>query len=215
MRNVLLIGLLLVVVGVFYYNWQSAPAATPPPLAPDPSYVTQVRQARQQKDQAFRTTAASPIAAGQRATFAGLRYYKPDAAYRVVGRLTRLAVPTPEPLALTSAGPPDAYLRWGMAEFELGGRLQKLALLQRQGLGANANELFVPFTDPTNGQQTYGAGRYLDLPLPTADAAEITLDFNGAYNPFCAYSHEYSCPKPPADNRLTVPVLAGEQQYPN
>ena len=71
----------------------------------------------------------------------------------------------------------------------------------------------MPFTDPTNGQQTYGAGRYIDVPLPPTEANKIELDFNQAYNPYCAYNHEFSCPKPPAENRLTVPVVAGEQAY--
>ncbi|AMR27119.1 hypothetical protein A0257_08350 [Hymenobacter psoromatis] len=168
-----------------------------------------MRQARQQKDNAFRTSASSPIPAGQRAAFNGLRYYGPDAAYRVVARLVRAAVLTPLPLALTR-GSADAYARWGTAEFTLAGRPQKLTLLQKQGVGAG-QELFLPFTDPTNGQQTYAGGRYLDLPIPTPEASEISLDFNAAYNPFCAYNHDYSCPKPPADNRLSVPVLAGEQ----
>jgi uncharacterized protein (DUF1684 family) len=199
-------------MGLFYYSWQASPGATPPSLAPNPAYAAQVRKARQQKDQAFRTDEGSPLDSAGRTAFQGLRYYQPAETYRVVARLTRAAVPTPEPLALTSGDKPDAYVRYGTAEFELGGQPQKLLLLQKQGLAANG-ELFVPFTDPSNGQQTYAAGRYLDLPLPAPTATEVTLDFNAAYNPFCAYNHHYSCPKPPADNRLSVPVLAGEQAY--
>ena len=198
-------GLLLIIAGLFYYSWQGSASA--PPAAPDPAYLAQVRQARQQKDAAFRTADTSPIPAGQRAAFGGLRYYGPDASYRVVARLARAAALAPLPLALTR-GSADAYVRWGTAEFELGGQQQKLILLQKQG---ETKELFLPFTDPTNGQQTYAGGRYLDLALPAPNATEITLDFNTAYSPFCAYNHEYSCPKPPADNRLTVPVRAGEQ----
>ncbi|TFZ67391.1 DUF1684 domain-containing protein [Hymenobacter sp. UV11] len=208
MRKILLAAGLLAVIGLLVYNFSSSQGPTPP-AAPDPAYLAQVRQARQQKDNAFRANASSPIPAGQRAAFNGLRYYGPDAAYRVVARLVRAAVPAPLPLALTR-GSADAYARWGTAEFELGGRPQRLTLLQKQGVGTG-QELFLPFTDPTNGQQTYAGGRYLDLPMPAPDATEISLDFNAAYNPFCAYNHDYSCPKPPADNRLSVPVLAGEQ----
>lgn len=211
MRKILLAGLLAIIIALFYYSWQGSPGATPPPVE-DPTYAAQVRQARQQKDQAFRTETGSPIDSAQRPAFQGLRYYAPVAAYRVVARLVRAAVPTPEPLALSGGDKPDAYVRFGTAEFELGGQPQRLPLLQKQGVQANG-ELFVPFTDPTNGQQTYAAGRYLDLPAPAAEATEITLDFNAAYNPFCAYSHAYSCPKPPADSRLTVSVPAGEQAY--
>lgn len=208
MRKILLPVGLLAVLALLFYSWSDTqPATQPAASAPDPAYLTQVRQARQQKDAAFRTADTSPIPAGQRAAFAGLRYYGPDAAYRVVAHLARAPVLAPLPLALTR-GSADAYVRWGTAEFELGGQPQKLVLLQKQG---STNELFLPFTDPTNGQQTYGGGRYLDLPLPAPEATEITLDFNAAYSPFCAYNHDFSCPKPPADNRLTVAVLAGEQ----
>lgn len=209
MRKILWAAGLLAVISLLIYNFSGS--STPPAAAETgAAYAAQVRQARAQKDAAFRTAATSPIPAAQRAAFGGLRYFKPDAAYRVVARLTRPAGMAPMPLALTS-GAADAYVRWGTAEFELGGQPQKLNLLQKQG---DTKELFVPFTDPTNGEQTYGGGRYLDLPVPAPEATEITLDFNAAYSPFCAYNHDYSCPRPPADNRLTVPVLAGEQVAP-
>lgn len=211
MRKTLLIGLLLAVVGLFYYSWQGSPGAAPVVPATSPAYAAQVRQARQQKDNAFRTSPQSPLDSLARAGFQGLRYYRPDGTYRVLARLVRAVVPTP--LALpNSGGTTDAYLRWGTASFELGGRPQTLTVLQKQGIAATG-ELFVPFADATNGRQTYAAGRYLDLPAPADTATTLLLDFNAAYNPFCAYSHEYSCPRPPAENRLTVPVLAGEQAY--
>jgi len=211
MRKVLLAAGLLAIIGLLVYSFSGSQGPTPS-SAPDPAYLAKVRRARQQKDSAFRTAATSPIPAAARASFGGLRYYAPTAAYRVVARLTRAAVLAPLPLALTR-GSADAYVRWGTAEFELGGQPQKLVLLQKQGVGAG-EELFLPFTDPTNGQQTYAGGRYLDLPLPPPETREITLDFNAAYSPFCAYNHDYSCPKPPVDNRLSVPVLAGEQLAP-
>ncbi len=209
MRKIFWAAGLLAVVSLLIYNFSGSSA---PPAAAETgaAYAAQVRQARAQKDAAFRTAATSPIPAAQRAAFGGLRYFKPDAAYRVAARLTRAAGLTPLPLALTG-GAADAYVRWGIAEFELNDRPQKLNLLQKQG---DSKELFIPFTDPTNGEQTYGGGRYLDLPVPAPEATEITLDFNAAYSPFCAYNHDYSCPRPPADNRLTVPVLAGEQVAP-
>jgi len=213
MRNVLIGLVILAVVGLASYSWLGSSATAPTPAPVDEAaYAARIRRARQQKDNAFRTAAGSPIATAQRAAFGGLRYFRPAASYRVTARLARAAGLAPLPLALTG-GSADAYARWGTAEFELGGQPQRLVLLQKQGLGANPNELFLPFTDPTNGQQTYAAGRYLDLPVPAPAASTIELDFNLAYSPFCAYSHEYSCPKPPADNRLTVPVLAGEQRY--
>ena len=209
MRKLLIISALLAVAALLYYSLRTSPP-TPDPAA-EAAYAARLRQARQQKDRAFRTAPNSPLPAETRTSFNGLRYFAPNAAtYRVTARLTRAATPAPLPLTLTGGTGADAYARWGTAEFALGGQLQRLLLLQRSG---ETNELFLPFTDPTNGPQTYAGGRYLDLPLPAPDATEITLDFNAAYNPFCAYNHDYSCPKPPADNRLTVPVEAGEQVY--
>ncbi len=73
------------------------------------------------------------------------------------------------------------------------------------------NELFVPFKDLTNTITTYGAGRYLDIKIPTSN--KLVLDFNEAYNPYCAYSHRWSCPLVPIDNHLNLHVLAGEKKY--
>ncbi|RYY18230.1 MAG: DUF1684 domain-containing protein [Cytophagaceae bacterium] len=204
MRKIWIAGLVLAVLGLMLYNL----AGSQPPQVLDEAYVAQLRATRQQKDQQLHTAADSPIPAAQRPTFAGLRYFAPAAGFRATARLTRQLALLPQPLAM-SLGQPETYQRWGTAEFELNGQPQHLTLLQKTG----DQQLFVPFTDPTNGQQTYGAGRYLDVPLPPAEANELTLDFNQAYNPYCAYNHDYSCPKPPAENRLTVAVAAGELAY--
>ncbi|RYY14379.1 MAG: DUF1684 domain-containing protein [Cytophagaceae bacterium] len=204
MRKIWLTGLALAIIGLLIYSL----SGTQPAPVLDEAYVTRLQAARRQKDQALHTAADSPIPDAQRPTFAGLRYFAPAAGFKVTARLVRQPVLLPQPLAM-SLGQPESYQRWGTAEFELNGQLQKLTLLQKAG----DKQLFVPFTDPTNGQQTYAAGRYLDVALPPDEATELELDFNQAYNPYCAYNHEYSCPKPPAENRLTVAVVAGEQLF--
>lgn len=204
MRKIWIAGLVLAVLGLIIYSV----SGTQPAQVLDEAYLGRLREARRQKDQSLHNAADSPIPGAQRATFAGLRYFAPTADFRVTARLVRQPVLLPQPLAMT-LGAPESYQRWGTAEFDLGGQPQQLTLLQKAG----DQQLFVPFTDPTNGQQTYGAGRFLDVPLPPAEANEIELDFNQAYNPYCAYNHEFNCPKPPAENRLTVPVAAGEQAY--
>jgi len=204
MRKIWIAGLVLAVLGLILYNL----SASQPAQVLDEAYLGRIREARRQKDQTLHTAADSPIPDAQRTTFAGLRYFAPAAGFRVMARLTRLSVLLPQPLAM-SLGKPESYQRWGTAEFELSGQPQKLVLLQKAG----DKQLFVPFTDPTNGEQTYGSGRYIDVPLPAAEANEIELDFNQAYNPYCAYNHDYSCPMPLAENRLTVPVTAGEQTF--
>ncbi|MGI4862355.1 MAG: DUF1684 domain-containing protein [Janthinobacterium lividum] len=204
MQKIWIAGLVLAIIGLITYNL----ASSQPAQVLDEAYLSKVRQARQQKDQNLHNAADSPIPEAQRTTFAGLRYFAPTAAFRVTASFTRQPVLLPQPLAM-SLGQPESYQRWGTAEFELNGQPQKLTLLQKAG----DKQLFVPFTDPTNGQQTYAAGRYIDVALPPAEANEIELDFNQAYNPYCAYNHDFSCPKPPAENRLTVAVAAGEQLF--
>jgi uncharacterized protein (DUF1684 family) len=204
MRKIWIAGLVLAVLGLIIYSV----SGTKPAQVLDEAYLSRLREARRQKDQNLHNAPDSPIPGAQRATFAGLRYFAPTVDFRVTARLTRQPVLVPRPLAM-SLGKPESYQRWGTAEFELNGKPQKLTLLQKAG----DKQLFVPFTDPTNGEQTYGAGRYIDVPLPPAEANEVELDFNQAYNPYCAYNHEYSCPLPLAENRLTVPVTAGEQAF--
>jgi uncharacterized protein (DUF1684 family) len=204
MRKIWIAGLIVAVLGLILYSV----SGTQPAQVLDEAYLAKLRETRRQKDQTLHKAADSPIPDAQRATFAGLRYFSPEAGFRVTARLTRQLVLLPQPLAMT-LGKPESYQRWGTAEFELNGKPQKLTLLQKAG----DKQLFVPFTDPTNGEQTYGAGRYIDVPLPPAEANEVELDFNQAYNPYCAYNHDYSCPLPLAENRLTVPVAAGEQTF--
>jgi uncharacterized protein (DUF1684 family) len=204
MRKIWIAGLLLALLGLVIYSISGAQ----PAQVLDEAYLGRLREARRQKDQTLHTAADSPIPDAQRATFAGLRYFAPAVGFRVTARLVRQPVLLPQPLAM-SLGAPESYQRWGTAEFELNGKPQKLTLLQKAG----DKQLFVPFTDPTNGEQTYGAGRYIDVPLPPAEATEIELDFNQAYNPYCAYNHDFSCPLPLTENRLTVPVTAGEQTF--
>jgi uncharacterized protein (DUF1684 family) len=204
MRKILIAGLVLAVLGLIIYSV----SGTQPAQALDEAYLGRIREARRQKDQTLHKAADSPIPSAQRATFAGLRYFAPAADFKITASITRQPVLLPQPLTM-SLGAPESYQRWGTAEFELNGQPQKLTLLQKTG----DKQLFVPFTDPTNGEQTYSAGRFLDVPLPPVEANELELDFNQAYNPYCAYNHEYSCPRPPSENRLTVPVTAGEQTF--
>jgi uncharacterized protein (DUF1684 family) len=102
------------------------------------------------------------------------------------------------------------FTRYAQVHFQLQGQSCNLTIFKAlQGKGAG--ELFLPFKDYTSGTETYGAGRYLDIKIPADN--QIDIDFNLAYNPYCAYSDEYSCPLPPKENFLKVRILAGEQVY--
>lgn len=169
-------------------------------------YAAAVESMRREKDVAFREDPGSPIA--DRAAFGGLAYYPVDPAYRVPTRLVRHA--TPRALTLqTSDGEARRYRNVG--EFRLALPVGEICLQAYQRETQEA--LFVPFRDATSGQETYGAGRYLDLHAEGAQDAYV-VDFNLAYNPLCAYDDAFSCPFPPPENWLRVPIRAGERAYP-
>lgn len=173
-------------------------------------YAAQLNKARSEKNRAFRQSPDSPLAASQKAVFDSLRYYPADAAFEVAAAVTH--APNPDTLLIQmSANRAEKYLRWGQAQFKIGNQSQQLGIyLKADGRDST---LFIPFTDRTNGHETYGGGRYLDAPLPAPNTPAITLDFNRAYNPYCAYNNAYSCPVPPAENRLQVAIPAGEKSF--
>ncbi|AIZ63209.1 hypothetical protein PK28_05025 [Hymenobacter sp. DG25B] len=197
----LLIGLgLLLILGYFLQDI----------VFNDNDYFLRLRKARQEKNAGFRRAANSPLDQKQRDGFDSLRYFAPDRAYRVEAQLERFAKQDTVLMPLTD-GKADKYLRWGRAAFEVNQQPQQLTLFLKAD--GQDSTLFIPFTDKTNGFSSYGGGRYLDAALPGKDSKEIELDFNQAYNPFCAYNNGYACPVPPADNRLAVEIRAGEQDF--
>jgi uncharacterized protein (DUF1684 family) len=162
---------------------------------------------RAQKDRFFRSDPNSPVDA---ATFSGLRYYPPSAAH--VLRATLEPLEREVVMLTTSTGDAQPYFRVGRAAFELSAQPLALTLYRPTYETAAETEVerfFIPFKDATSGTETCGAGRYLEAArLPDG---HVLLDFNYAYSPFCAYSGRYRCPLPPAENRLSVPIHAGEK----
>ncbi len=170
------------------------------------AYVAELEAERAAKDAFFRSHPASPIPPEERQHFASLEYYPPNPALRFVVRLERIE--PPEPLSIpTSTGDEEHYERIGYVSFEVEGQPVRLAVYRSVANGS----LFIPFRDATSGTETYGGGRYLE-PIPLGDD-KLLLDFNRAYNPYCAYSDEWSCPLPPPENWLKVPIRAGEKAY--
>lgn len=116
----------------------------------------------------------------------------------------------------TYDGTSNEYKRYGFLNFELNGKKYKLTAYQSVALFQNAtykNHLFVPFMDNTTGETSYEGGRYLDLSISDIKDGKIKIDFNRAYNPYCAYSNGYRCPQPPKDNILNAVIEAGEKKY--
>jgi uncharacterized protein len=160
----------------------------------------------------YRDSLKSPLLPADRSGFTGLERYVPDPRFRVLARFKakegkEFGMPT-----TTDRRP--VYRSVGVLEFKLHGRRHRLAVYQNRDLVLKpgyVNHLFVPFTDLTNGETTYGGGRYLDLEGPLG--REVELDFNRAYNPYCAYGGRYSCPIPPKDNHVMVRLEAGVKAW--
>ena len=179
---------------------------------PDSLVHRQLVQVFQQDlNREFADPKESPLTAAERQAFTTLPFYPTRYAYRVQAQLLRDSISRPFAMETSTAHRP-LYRKYGELRFVLNGQAQRLSvyqsvdLLKRPGF---EDYLFVPFTDLTNGHGSYGGGRYLDLRIPPAGSSGLTLDFNRAYNPSCAYNHGYSCPVPPAENRLAATIPAG------
>jgi uncharacterized protein (DUF1684 family) len=165
---------------------------------------------RMQKDAQFKTE-DSPLVAQDRKRFHGLSYFPIDPALRFSAKLNRYPAPADVRLG-TNTGEIRSGLRYGYFEFQVEGRTCRLQVYRLEEVpGDGGAQLFIPFRDSTSGRQTYTAGRYIDLKENTSGMYD--LDFNRAYNPFCAYNNEFSCPVPPPENTLQVPIRAGEKRF--
>ena len=178
----------------------------------DSSYVSKILQHRQQYALDLITGERAPLKAPDTSY---LDFFAPDPAYQVSAEF----IPTPEaePFEMpTSSGRTKTFVQHGWLRFSLGADTLQLAvytnlLLQQQEI--YKNHLFLPFKDWSNGESTYGGGRYLDLSVTDIIEGMIEIDFNLAYNPYCAFSDGYNCPIPPAVNRLDIAVEAGEKAF--
>lgn len=170
-------------------------------------YTAKIAAIRAAKDDNFKNDKDSPVPADKKATMIPLAYFPIDESYAVPASLepapdrTRIQVPT-------STGKIRDIERVGTLKFSVKGQPLRLTAFVEVDQ-PQANRLFVPFADLTSGTETYPAGRYMELdPTPTGI---YLVDFNVAYHPYCYYSPEFDCPFPPKENRLEVPIRAGEK----
>ncbi|MCO6485790.1 MAG: DUF1684 domain-containing protein [Saprospiraceae bacterium] len=149
-------------------------------------------------------------------TVKGISWFEPDASFRLTGHLEPLTDVTPIDIptfsGITKPFRPVARFvgRYGEYSFQL-----TLYEYASKGLSRISTPLFLPFKDPSNGDTSYGGGRYLDIPREILQADTVIIDFNLAYNPLCAYSDGFNCPIPPTENHLDFPVHAGEKAFPD
>jgi uncharacterized protein (DUF1684 family) len=177
------------------------------------AYQQQVANERKKKNVEFKTGEKSPIPRKERRKFKGLHYFPVDSTYRVEAVFVRDSSQAPFKMKTTTARLPK-YVKYGELHFTLQGKPYMLTVFQNLELIKKPEYkgyLFIPFTDETNGFDSYGGGRYIDFRIPATE--KVVLDFNSAYNPYCAYSPAYSCPIPPAENQLRIQILAGEKSY--
>ncbi|MBN2612453.1 MAG: DUF1684 domain-containing protein [Bacteroidales bacterium] len=175
-------------------------------------YAALIQEERIRKDMFFIHDNNSPITFEQRLLFEGLSYYPPNPDLRFELELIRHKVQKVLKINDTK-GNLREFIRWGEFRFMING---ENCTLQAYKNHSEEERLFVPFRDKTSGNETYGAGRYIDLDYEEHRTKEgkWILDFNKAYNPWCAYSEHYACPYIDPENWLGVPVRAGEKNYP-
>lgn len=201
-RNLIIGAFVVAVALIVFYSFQEKDSGK--------DYEAEIVQERVAKDAFMRSSDESPFGE-ERENFKTLEYFPIDLNYRISAKLNSIRNKKVVVLS-TSDGLEKRFLEYAYAEFELNKETCKLLILEIIEEGPYRGTLFLAFADATSADQTYGAGRYLDL-KKTPGASSIKLDFNQAYNPYCAYSENYSCPFPPKGNVLKVPVLAGEKKY--
>lgn len=155
----------------------------------------------------------TPLSKDDLAKFKKLDFFEIDSAFLVKAHFLRTPAEAPFKMETTTNRKP-VYVKYGELYFNIKGKDFKLDVFQNQELISDPeyyNYLFLPFTDLTNGESTYSGGRYLDLRIPEGDS--IFLNFNKAYNPYCAYNGDFSCPIVPAENNLEIAVTAGVKNF--
>lgn len=194
-RYLLYILMALTLVFIFYYSFQTD----------DKEYIDSINASRHQYKEFLATSDKSPLKSKE--DTAHVVYFPPNVDYRVnaeVDKFSRKKVVS----LLTNKGKEEEYYEYATLNFRIKG--QKFSLLLYQHTD-NSTNFFLPFTDETNGEETYGAGRYVQIPDSFNGKPSMELDFNRSFNPYCAYNEDYNCPIPPKQNHIPIAVNAGEK----
>lgn len=180
----------------------------------DPVYVQSIEKYRTDYKATFAATERAPIRTEEE--LAKMQYFAPDQGFKVPCKVEIL--PQPKSFGMnTYSGAVQPYSRYADLSCKVQGDEISLSVYtsdRHQAMRGINQKLFLPFKDATNGDETYGGGRYIDVSKSMITEGVIEIDFNKAYNPWCAYADGYSCPIPPVENHLAVPIRAGEKMYP-
>ena len=176
------------------------------------SYKKTINEYREEYKKSFMNDDRSPL---KKEDVQYMRFFSPDKKYMVNAQFIKTQLAYPFDMS-TFDGQKRKYIEYGTLVFDLIGKKYTLRVYQNLSMMSSPDHqdlLFLPFTDMTNDKETYGGGRYLDFHIKDIQENILKLDFNKAYNPYCAYSSEYSCPKPPEENNLKVAIKAGEKKF--
>lgn len=177
------------------------------------AYLGEIEAYRAEMNMKFADTATSPLTDEGLATFTELDFYPIDEKYRIEAEFLYNPDPVPFEMITTTERRP-LYVKYGEVHFTLDGKDHVLEIYQSESakkIKEFKEYLFLPFKDLSCGEQSYGGGRFIDLKIP--EGKTIIIDFNKAYNPYCAYNHKYSCPVPPEVNHLNISIPAGVMAY--
>ena len=176
-------------------------------------FANQLAKHRETYKKDLLASAGGPVKAEEDLSY--VQFYAPDSTYRVTA--TVQLTPKAEPFEMpTYNGKTRPHVAYALLSFVLNGKSQQLTLYRNLNvirMPEFRDYLFLPFKDATSGSETYGGGRYIDLRTGEIKDGHLTIDFNKAYNPYCAYQEGYPCPIPPKNNVLSIPVKAGEKAY--
>ena len=182
-------------------------------ISSDSSGLTAILNYQKETNESFKDPETSPLPDKYRKDFEGLDFYAPDTTYVVTAKL--VLTPDAVPFLLpTTTDRKSREVVYGIVHFQLNGEERELEVYRSLDLVGEAgyeDYLFLPFLDDTNGDETYGGGRYIDLSIPEGDT--LVIDFNRAYNPYCVYNKKYSCPLVPRQNYLRTKVRAGVKDF--
>jgi uncharacterized protein len=166
--------------------------------------MTELEAFRAEKNEFFESHPQSPLSHEQKMVFKGLNYFPENDSLRLEVKVDEFPIKTGFEMQ-TSTGDVQLYEKFGKFQFVIDGEETELTIYQSE------HGFFLPFVDSLAGKETYPAGRYLEPePLP---GGRFLVDFNIAYNPYCAYNEMWSCPITPAENRLKVAIRAGEKLF--
>lgn len=179
----------------------------------DGGVMQRILDFQKELNEEFKDPETSPLPDRYRKDFESLDFFAPDTTYSVTAKFVRTPNALPFLMATTTERKSTEVV-FGIVHFKIKNKDYQLEIYQNKELMLEEgyeDYLFLPFTDLTNAEETYGGGRYIDLRIPIGDS--IQLDFNHAYNPYCAYNKKYSCPLVPGVNHLNIRILAGVKAF--